>query len=232
MTGQKALLVLDNAASSDAYAAALADCGLEEARGQLDALSGEGLLTEAGYRRYVMHDLIRRYARRHAATESASTREQALERLLDYYQHAAAIAEDRLTRQTRPSRAPAAHQAPPASVPDLGVGDTTAALAWARAERDNLLACLDHAAAARQHARVTALTAAITALLRRDGPWPDAITRHTAPCRPHGTSVTPRRGQRPQRSGDRAAHDRGVSGGGTGAGGRAWRLPRHRRPGR
>src|SRR4029077_12456744 len=54
------------------------------------------------------------------------------------------------------------------------------ALAWARAERANLLACLDRSAATGQHARVIALTGALAGLLRRDGPWADAITRHTA----------------------------------------------------
>ena len=86
--------------------------------GYLDALHGEGLLTEAGYRRYGMHDLIRRYARDHAAADPAAGREQALDRLLDYYQHTAALAEARLARQARTSPAPAP-PAPPAAVPDL-----------------------------------------------------------------------------------------------------------------
>jgi tetratricopeptide (TPR) repeat protein len=54
------------------------------------------------------------------------------------------------------------------------------ALAWARAERASLLACLDHAIGTGQHSRVIALTAGLAGLLRRDGPWADAITRHTA----------------------------------------------------
>ncbi len=53
------------------------------------------------------------------------------------------------------------------------------ALAWARAERASLLACLDHATGTGEHARVVAFTAAIAALLGQDGPWTDAITRHT-----------------------------------------------------
>ena len=93
----------------DAYAAAaLAGIPLREAAGQLDALHGEGLLTETGYRRYGMHDLIRRYARDRAAAGPATGRDQALERLLDYYQHTAALAEARLARQTRTRPAPAA----------------------------------------------------------------------------------------------------------------------------
>ena len=66
----------------------------------------------------------------------------------------------------------------PAAVPVLD--DREQALAWARAERASLLACLDHATGTGQHARVIALTAGLAALLRRDGPWAEAVTRHTA----------------------------------------------------
>ena len=60
----------------DAYAAAaLAGIPLQEAAGHLDALHGEGLLTETGYRRYGMHDLIRRYAQDRAAADPAADRE-------------------------------------------------------------------------------------------------------------------------------------------------------------
>jgi len=161
----------------EAYAAAaLAGTGLQEAAGHLDALHGEGLLTEAGYRRYGMHDLIRRYARDRAAANSAHGHGQELERLLDYYQHTGTLAEIRLARQTRTSSAPAALVAPAAAVPSLP--DSTRALAWARAEHANLLACLDHVTGTGQHARVIALTAAMATVLRRDSPWADAITRH------------------------------------------------------
>jgi DNA-binding SARP family transcriptional activator len=53
-------------------------------------------------------------------------------------------------------------------------------LAWARAERANLLACLDYATAAGWRPEVVMLTAAIAALLRRDGPWPQAERLHAA----------------------------------------------------
>jgi len=163
----------------DGYAAAaLAGGSLEEARRQLDALHSEGLLTEVGHRRYGMHDLIRRYARDTAAADPPIAREQALERLLDYYQHTAARAETLLARPARTTGAARSSQAPPAAVPAMT--GSTQALAWVRAERGGLLACLDHAAATGQHDRVVALTAAIAALLRHDGPWAGAITRHEA----------------------------------------------------
>ena len=66
------LLGLPPGTATDGYAAAaLAGISLEEAAGLLDGLHGEGLLTETGHRRYGMHDLLRRYARDHAADSLA-----------------------------------------------------------------------------------------------------------------------------------------------------------------
>lgn len=161
-------------------AAALAGIGQEEAAGRLDDLHREGLVIEAGYRRYGMHDLLRRYARDLAAPAGpAAVNQEAVSRLLDYYQHTAALAGMLLTRQARPGPAPPA--APGYEIPDLG--DESRALAWARADRASLLACADLAAGAGQHLRVVALTAGLAALLRRDGPWAEAVTRHTAAVR-------------------------------------------------
>jgi len=64
----------------------------------------------------------------------------------------------------------------PAAVPVLAGQEQ--ALAWARAERASLLACLDHAAGTGQHGRVIALTGGLAGLLRSDGPWAEAIARH------------------------------------------------------
>jgi hypothetical protein len=163
--------------AADAFAAAaLAGVPLGRARALLDDLHGEGLLTETGYRRYGMHDLIRRYVAERAAAGPPGTRDAALSRLLDYYQHAAARAAALLGRPA-PGRLPAP-ATPPAAIPDLP--DAASALAWARAERSSLLACIDGAAAASDQARAAALSGAVAALLRHDGPWPEGITRHRA----------------------------------------------------
>ena len=161
----------------DRYAAAaLAGIGTDEAAGLLDGLHREGLVTEAGYRRYGMHDLLRRYARHLAAGTTASEGQEALDRLFGYYQHTTALAENYLARQARPGPA---HSAPPdCEIPVLR--DAEQALAWIRAERASLLACVDLASGAGQHSRVVALTAGLAAVLRRDGPWVEAATRHTA----------------------------------------------------
>jgi DNA-binding SARP family transcriptional activator/tetratricopeptide (TPR) repeat protein len=135
-----ALLSLHPGTNTDEHAAAaLADVPAGEARWQLDRLHHECLLTETGYRRYRMHDLIRSYATAQARVmltgEEATA---AARRLLDYYARAA----------------------------------THSDLAWQRAERANLLACLDYAASADWPLQVVTLTTAIAGLLRRDGPWP------------------------------------------------------------
>ena len=172
-------LGLHPGADIDAHAAvALDGTDLAAARRGLEALYHQYLLSEPAQGRYRMHDLIREHAR--ALTDRLDPdrdRDVAIARLLDYYQHTAARADALIARQVRPAPA-LADGAVPAAVPDLAGREQ--ALAWARAERASLLACLNHATATGQHARVTALTAALAGLLRSDGPWAEAITRHTA----------------------------------------------------
>jgi len=179
----------------DAYAAAALDgTGPAAARQTLGALYDHYVLTEPAAGRYRFHDLIREHARALAARDDTpADRDQAVGRLLAYYQWAAVAADRRLSRYTRPAAHPpslacaagsdlviaavtADGAATAAAVPDLA--DSTRALSWARAERANLIACLDQAAAAGHHAQAAALTAGLAALLRHDGPWAEAITRH------------------------------------------------------
>jgi tetratricopeptide (TPR) repeat protein len=170
-------LGLHPGADIDAYAAAaLASLPPDQAAGHLDILHSDSLLAEPVPRRYRMHDLIRQYARGLADGDPAGEREQAIGRLLDYYQHAAHTASTRLALYPRP--AAAAPAPPPAAMPGLAARDQ--ALAWLTGERASLLACIDYAAARHQHARVTGLTAAIAPHLRSHGPWPQAIALHTA----------------------------------------------------
>ena len=172
-------LGLHPGADIDGYAAAALDgTDLAAARRGLEALYDQYLLAEPAQGRYRLHDLIREHARALAGRlDPDDDRDQATARLLDYYQHTAARADALIARQSRPAPAPA-DGAIPAAVPALAGREQ--ALAWARAERASLLACLDHATGTGQHARVIALTAGLAGLLRRDGPWAEAITRHTA----------------------------------------------------
>jgi tetratricopeptide (TPR) repeat protein/transcriptional regulator with XRE-family HTH domain len=170
-------LGLHPGADIDPYAAAALDgTGLPAARRGLEALYEQYLLTEPAPGRYRMHDLIREHARTLASRlDSLDDRQQATGRLLDYYQHAAARADALLTRHARSAAASPAGTAPAAG-PVLASREQ--ALAWARAERTSLLACVDQATAAGQHEQVIALTAGLAGLLRSDGPWDEAITRH------------------------------------------------------
>jgi tetratricopeptide (TPR) repeat protein/transcriptional regulator with XRE-family HTH domain len=162
----------------DAWAAAaLAGTDVDDARSLLQALSGQNLLSEPARGRYRLHDLIREHARALAeAHDPPAEREAATGRLLDYYQRAAEHAGELLARQTRPQ--PPGLAAAPAGTPRLS--NREQALSWARTERANLFACLDQAAATGQAERVVAFTAGVAALLRHDGPWAEAISRHTA----------------------------------------------------
>jgi tetratricopeptide (TPR) repeat protein len=159
----------------DAYAAAaLQGIDLLTARRHLAALYDHYLLAEPARGRYRLHDLIREHAHSLADADPPADQQAALSRLMDYYQHAGAIAEGRLSYQARASSVPGR---PAAAVPALA--DWAQALAWVRAERPNLLGCLDHATRTGQHAQVVGLTAALAAALRQDGPWADAMTRLT-----------------------------------------------------
>jgi tetratricopeptide (TPR) repeat protein/transcriptional regulator with XRE-family HTH domain len=171
-------LGLHPGADIDAYAAAAVDgTDLAAARRGLAALYDQCLLTEPEPDRYRMHDLIREHARALAGrADPIDDRDQATGRLLDYYQRAAGNADGFIYPNPRPAAARAAGHLPGAPP----IANRKQALAWARAERANLLACLDQVTAECQHARVIALTAGIAGLLRLDGPWADGITRHTA----------------------------------------------------
>ena len=131
-------------------------------------------------------DLTREHARALAdRLDPDRDRDQATARLLDYYHLTAGLADALLACQAR--TAPAAGPIP-AAVPALA--DREQALAWARAERASLLACLGQAAGAGQHARVIALTAGLAVLLRHDGRGPRPSPTTPPPCAPHSTWVT------------------------------------------
>jgi len=172
-------LGLHPGADIDAYAAAALDgTDLGGARRDLEVLYDQYLIAEPTQGRYRLHDLIREHARALAdRLDPGEDRNQATGRLLDYYQHTAARADALIGRQSRPAPS-LADSAVQVTVPLL-VGREQG-LAWARTERAGLLACLDHATGTGQRARVIALTAGLAGLLRRDGPWAEAIARHTA----------------------------------------------------
>jgi tetratricopeptide (TPR) repeat protein/transcriptional regulator with XRE-family HTH domain len=166
----------------DAWAAAALDgCDLATARRYLEALYGQYLLTEPTRGRYRFHDLIRQHSRALAAADPPAEAERALTRLFGYYRHSAEAADRHLARYTRTRPAPQVALPAPDASPDLP--DSTRALSWARTERANLLALLDHTereySDRRAHdSRVITLTAAMASFIQQDGPWTDGIERH------------------------------------------------------
>ena len=161
----------------DAYAAAaLSGTDLSAARRHLDDLYDRYLIAEPARGRYRLHDLIREHARTLAATDPHDERQAAQDRILDYYAHTGTVSDRLLDFQAGTSPDPVTVSSWPAGIPALD--SQVKALAWARAERDNLLACLDHAGRTGDQARVVAFTTGLSALLRIDGPWTDAIALH------------------------------------------------------
>ncbi|MFG3289459.1 BTAD domain-containing putative transcriptional regulator [Streptomyces sp. NPDC048179] len=120
-------------------AAALLDAPLSQARRLIGALVSAHLIEPATVGRYRFHDLLREYAQERALVEeSASDREAALERLLIWYLNASRTMAGaglfpELPSHLRPGRHP--------SMPSAGASGP-----WLDAERENLLAVIDHAA--------------------------------------------------------------------------------------
>ncbi|MBX7267503.1 hypothetical protein KIF24_16690 [Micromonospora sp. Llam7] len=113
------LLGLHPGVDIDTYASARPDRRhpLDRAAEHLDELYSDHLLDETEPRRYRMHDLIRAFTHTLATTtDSPEVRDEAVERLLDYYQHTASRADRLIARYAHPATttvvAPAARARP------------------------------------------------------------------------------------------------------------------------
>jgi len=161
----------------DAYAAAaLVDCDPDAGARLLENLVDHHLLLADTPGRYRLHDLLRVHAETLVAGDPVDERDAALHRLLDHYQYTA----DRAERLVGlfPSRTGSDQANAPAYVPDLA--DATAAWAWLRAQRANLLAAIEHPAVQADPPRLIALSAAVASLLGTEGPWSAAAAVHAA----------------------------------------------------
>ncbi|WP_406076459.1 BTAD domain-containing putative transcriptional regulator [Streptomyces virginiae] len=134
---------LDTAAA----AAALADCPPAQAALALDQLAAAQLVVETGPRSYVLHDLVRLFAR-----SLAPGREPAgLLRLLDHWVQTLLAACAAAEPGGEPCCAPPAGARRSAEIRRFA--DRTAALAWYSAERGTLRAAVEAAVAAGFHDR-------------------------------------------------------------------------------
>ena len=164
-------------ASIDVYAAAALEAtSRQAARGCLDELYDQHLLTEPAPGRYQLHDLLREHARALADADDPADAGAATERLLDYYLHTAATA-NRLTAERPPPAIPPL-ACPPAAVPQLA--SQKEALAWLEAERANLQACADYAAAHGLTVHAVWLPAQVGDFLRTHGYLDHALALHQA----------------------------------------------------
>jgi tetratricopeptide (TPR) repeat protein/DNA-binding XRE family transcriptional regulator len=171
-------LGLTSGADIDAYAvAALDDTSLESACSQLDELYDHHLITEPAPGRYMLHDLLREYARALAAAADDDDTEvhSAAGRLLNYYAHVAAAASRHIaTWTTAGGRLPPT--SPPASAPQLATSSEAAA--WLEAERPNLHAAVNYAAAEKMPLHAIAIAAAMGGFLRSRGHWDQAAAQY------------------------------------------------------
>ena len=161
----------------DAWAAAaLAGVPVTEARRDLEGLYDHYLLTETAPGRYRFHDLIREHARNLAAADPPAERDAATGRLLDYYLAAARAADQQLTSRFGPSAGAPSAKAPPMRQ----ITGRDDALAWMNAERLNLHAAAEDAAASARPGHAAAIPAAMHEFWRSQGHWDQALVLHEA----------------------------------------------------
>jgi tetratricopeptide (TPR) repeat protein len=124
-------------------AAAISGTTLDHARHELDCLVGAHLIEQLTQGRFTFHDLLRLYAKEHAGNEdSAHDRAAAMQRLSDFYLHAADSAAQVLG--SRALRLPGSESAIESLL--VTFSDPTAAMAWLNAEGPSLIAATTRAA--------------------------------------------------------------------------------------
>ncbi len=170
------LLALHPGGDLDAYAAAaLTGSDLDDTRRRLDDLLAANLVQQKASGRYELHDIVRLYAAARAVDdEPDSARRDALTRLLDHYLHTAAAAAEALYPGGQRSR-PAIPD-PPSPVPP--VAEEASALAWLDAERPNLLAAVEWAAAHGWPSHTHRMATVLGRHLDIGGRYGDALALH------------------------------------------------------
>jgi tetratricopeptide (TPR) repeat protein len=177
----------------DAYAAAaLDDISVGTARSRLDGLYDNHLITEPQAGRYLLHDLLREYARALADGDDDTESQAAVGRVVSYYAHVAAAASKHIATWTTAGGRPPPG-GPPAHAPRLATQQEAAA--WLEAERSNLFVTVSDAAEALpQHA--IAIATAMGGFLRASGRWDQAAAQYQK-----ALSAARRAGDRPGQAG-------------------------------
>jgi len=177
----------------DAYAAAaLNDIGVGTARSRLDDLYDNHLITEPQAGRYLLHDLLREYARALADGDDDTESQAAVGRVVSYYAHVAADASKHIATWTTAGGRPPPGS-PPAHVPRLATPQEAAA--WLEAERSNLFVTVSSVAETLpQHA--VAIATAMGGFLRASGRWDQAAAQYQT-----ALNAARRAGDRPGQAG-------------------------------
>jgi tetratricopeptide (TPR) repeat protein/transcriptional regulator with XRE-family HTH domain len=168
------LLGLAPAGGVDRYAAAaLTDTVVEAAEAVLEDLVDAHLVEQPTAGRYRQHDLLREYARQMLTdTDRTTERDAALDRLLDYYLHAATVAGARLPTQTWSTDA--AVGTAPAALPPLT--DPASSLDWLDGEATNLVAIAQQAAATGRDRHAATLPQMLHGYFQMRGRVSDCLT--------------------------------------------------------
>jgi tetratricopeptide (TPR) repeat protein/transcriptional regulator with XRE-family HTH domain len=178
----------------DAYAAAALDeVSLQTARGQLDELYDQHLISEPRAGRYLLHDLLREHARALAEADDPGSSRAAMGRLVNYYAHVAAAASRHIATWTTAGGRPPP-SSPPAWVPDLPGSEPAAG--WLESERPNLYAAVGYAAAEDMPQHAIAIATAMGGFLRARGHWDQAADQYQT-----ALSAASRAGDRPGEAG-------------------------------
>ena len=154
-------------------AAALSGGRAEDVAGALEELVDASLLESPEPDWYQLHDLLRLFAvERAQAEETREARDEAVSRLLQWYLAMATAAADLLSphRYRTPEDDPTLPGPPP--------GSATDALAWYDGERENVIAAIRQAAAARLSDLAWRLPAALFPLFLRRHDWAHCVTAH------------------------------------------------------
>jgi tetratricopeptide (TPR) repeat protein len=156
-------------------AAALAATTADRARHGLAVLARAHLIQPAGPGRFVLHDLLRAFARDLACAEDGvDERQAALSCLFDYYLHAAATAMDALFPAERHRRP----RIPPLAAPVPRLAGAAEARAWLDAELANLVASAVYTADRGRPSHAVRLSATLSRYLGGGGHFPDAVVIH------------------------------------------------------
>ena len=158
-------------------AAALIGHDLAVTRRHLEALYDQHLLIEPHHGRYRMHDLIREHARGLAAADTRTDRENATDRLLEYYAYMSRSADQYLKRWSSAKDDPVTIRKPEQVPSILGWED---AAAWMNLETPNLYAAVEYASANKRAGIAAEISASVHGFLRRYGKFHQAIMFHDA----------------------------------------------------